>query len=65
MTRPPETQAPAARRDRSRLQSLAMIAVIIVVDVLFLRNRFGLRLAVNVLIIALFAVAYFRFVKRP
>ena len=42
-----------------------MAAVIIVVDVSFLRNRPWLRLAVNVGIVLVFAAFYFRFVRRP
>lgn len=44
---------------------LLLIAVIVVVDVLFFRNRFWPRLSVNVGIVLVFAAFYFRFVKRP
>jgi hypothetical protein len=37
---------------------LAMIALIVVVDVLFLRDHFWLRLTVNVGIVAVFAAVY-------
>ena len=43
----------------------AMIAVIFGVDVLFFRNRFWPRLAVNVGIVLVFAAFYFVFRKRP
>jgi uncharacterized protein (DUF983 family) len=43
---------------------LTMIAVIVGVDVLFLRHRFWARLWVNIGVVAVFAVAYLRFVKR-
>jgi hypothetical protein len=42
-----------------------MAAAIIAVDVLFFRNRFWERLAVNVGIVLVFGAFYFRFVKRP
>jgi hypothetical protein len=37
---------------------LAMVALIVVVDVLFLRDHFWLRLTVNVGIVAVFAAVY-------
>ena len=43
---------------------LAMIAIIVGVDVLFFRNRFWLRLAVNVGIVLVFLAFYLRFLKR-
>ncbi len=43
---------------------LTMIAVIVGVDVLFLRHRFWARLWVNIGVAAVFAVAYLRLVKR-
>ena len=42
-----------------------MVAVIVVVDVLFFKDRFWLRLAVNVGIVLIFAAFYFPFLKRP
>jgi hypothetical protein len=42
-----------------------MAAVIVAVDFLFFRNRFWERLTVNVLIVLVFAVYYFKFLKRP
>ena len=50
------------------LYLIVMIGVIVALDVLFLRNRFWLRLAVNVLIVVVFALVYYRMlrvVKRP
>ncbi|BBH17006.1 hypothetical protein Back2_12930 [Nocardioides baekrokdamisoli] len=35
-----------------------MVALIVGLDVTFLRHHFGLRLAVNVLIVAVFAIIY-------
>lgn len=40
-----------------------MVTVIVVVDVLFLRDRFWLRLLVNVGIVAVAAVIYLAFVR--
>jgi hypothetical protein len=45
------------------LYVLAMIAVIVGVDVLFFRDRFWERLAVNVGIVLVFGAFYFRFLK--
>jgi hypothetical protein len=42
-----------------------MVAVIVVVDVLFFKNRFWERLAVNIGIVLVFTAFYFRFLKRP
>jgi len=42
-----------------------MAVVIAAVDVLFFKNRFWERLAVNVGLVLVFAAFYFRFVKRP
>jgi type IV secretory pathway VirB2 component (pilin) len=47
------------------LYVLAMVAVIVGVDVLFFRNQFWERLAVNVGIVLVFGACYFRFLKRP
>ncbi len=44
---------------------VVMIAIIIAVDVLFLRNRFWPRLGVNVAIVIVFAVVYLRVIRRP
>ena len=46
------------------LYVLAMVAVVVGVDVLFLRNHIWLRLITNVGIVAIFAVVYLIFLKR-
>jgi membrane protein implicated in regulation of membrane protease activity len=43
---------------------LALVAVVVGVDVLFLQHRFWVRLIVNVGIVLVFAAFYFRFLKR-
>ena len=47
------------------LYVLAMVAVIVGVDILFLRHHFWERLIVNVGIVLVFGAVYFRFLKRP
>ena len=47
------------------LYVLAMVAVVVGVDVLFLRNQFTLRLIVNIGIVLVFAGFYVRFLRRP
>ncbi len=47
------------------LYVLALIAVVVGVDVLFFRNRFGERLMVNVGIVLVFMAFCLRFLKRP
>jgi hypothetical protein len=47
------------------LYALVMVALIVGVDVLFLRHHPWLRLAVNVGIVLLFGVVYLRFVHKP
>jgi uncharacterized membrane protein YozB (DUF420 family) len=46
------------------LYVLAMVALIVGVDVLFLRHHFWPRLIVNVGIVVVFGVVYFLFLKR-
>jgi hypothetical protein len=46
------------------LYVLVLVAVVVGVDVLFLRHRFWARLLVNVGIVAVFAALYFAFLKR-
>ncbi len=46
------------------LYVLAMIAVVVGVDVLFLRHDFWARLLVNIGIVLVFVLIYFRFLKR-
>jgi hypothetical protein len=53
------------RQAAAALYVLAMIAVVVGVDVLFFRNQFWERLAVNVGIVLVFVAFYFRFLKRP
>ena len=43
---------------------LAMVALIVGVDVLFLRHQFWPRLAVNVGIVLVFGVCYFIFLRK-
>ena len=45
------------------LYVVAMAAVIVGVDVVFFRNRFWERLAVNIGIVLVFGAFYFRFLK--
>ncbi|HUO24597.1 MAG TPA: hypothetical protein VMU61_02960 [Candidatus Aquilonibacter sp.] len=44
---------------------VAMIAVIVMVDVLIFRNHFWERLMVNIGIVLVFVAFYWRFLKRP
>jgi hypothetical protein len=46
------------------LSLIAMVGLIVVVDVLFLREHFWLRLGVNVGIVAAFAALYLRLQSR-
>ena len=47
------------------LYILLMAAVIVAVDVLFFKNEFWERLAMNIGIVLIFIAFYFRFLKRP
>jgi hypothetical protein len=47
------------------LYVVVMAIVIVAVDVLFFKNRFWERLAVNAGIVLVFGAFYFRFLKRP
>lgn len=47
------------------LYVLVMVAVIVGVDVLFLRHHFWARLATNIGLVLVFAAIYFWFLKRP
>ena len=47
------------------LYTVVMIAVVVGVDLLFFKNRFWERLAVNIGIILVFGAFYFRFLKNP
>jgi hypothetical protein len=46
------------------LYVLAMVAVVVGVDVLFLRHHFWPRLIANVGIVLVFLIIYWKFVKR-
>jgi len=46
------------------LYVLAMVAVVVSVDVLFLRHQFWARLIVNIGIVVVFAALYLVFMKR-
>jgi len=43
---------------------LGLVAVVVSVDILFFRNHFWERLAVNVGIVLVFGAFYFRFARR-
>lgn len=47
------------------LYIILLIAVIVVVDILFFRDRLWARLTVNVGIVLVFAAFYLRFFQRP
>jgi hypothetical protein len=47
------------------LYVLAMVAVVVAVDVLFLRHHFWARLIANIGIVLVFGVVYLRFLKHP
>ena len=44
---------------------VVMVAIIVTVDILFLRHQFWARLLSNIGIVAVFAACYFVFLKRP
>ena len=46
------------------LYVLVMVAIIVGVDVLFLRHQFGLRLITNIGIVLAFGAGYFFFLKN-
>ena len=46
------------------LYLLVMVALIVLVDILFFRNRFWERLAVNIGIVLVFGAFYLRFIKN-
>jgi hypothetical protein len=46
------------------LYVLVLVAVVVGLDILFFRNHFWPRLAVNVGIVLVFGAFYFRFAKR-
>ncbi len=47
------------------LYVLALVAVVVGVDVIFLRHQLWPRLIVNIGIVLVFAAVYFVFAKRP
>lgn len=47
------------------LYLVLLVATVVAVDVLFFRNQFWERLAVNVGIVLVFSAFYFRFLNRP
>jgi hypothetical protein len=47
------------------LYVVSMATVIVGVDVVFFRNRFWERLTVNIGLVLVFAVLYFRFLRHP
>jgi hypothetical protein len=47
------------------LYVLAMVAVVVGVDVLFLRHHFWWRLIANIGIVLVFLAVYWRFLRRP
>jgi len=49
----------------SALYVLVMVVAIVTVDILFFRNHFWARLAVNVGIVLVFVAFYFRFLRNP
>jgi ABC-type uncharacterized transport system permease subunit len=53
------------RQAVAALYVLGLVAVVVGVDILFFRNQFWERLAVNVGIVLVFVAFYFRFLKRP
>jgi hypothetical protein len=52
------------RQATAVLYVLAMVAVVVGVDVLFLRHQFWPRLIANLGIVLVFAAFYWRFLKR-
>ena len=53
------------RQEAVVLYVAAMAAVIVGIDVVFFRNLFWERLAVNIGIVLVFAAFYMRFLRRP
>jgi hypothetical protein len=47
------------------LYVLALVAVVVGADILFLKHHFWPRLLVNIAIVAVFAVCYLKFFRRP
>lgn len=53
------------RRPAVVLYVLALVAVVVGVDILFLRHHFAARLITNIAIVLLFGAFYLRFLQRP
>ena len=53
------------RRAGTALYVLAMVALVVALDVLFLKHHLWERLLVNVGVVAVFAAFYLRFLRRP
>ncbi len=47
------------------LYVLAMVAIIVGVDLAFLRDRFWMRLAFNLSVVVVFLALYVKFIKLP
>jgi hypothetical protein len=58
-------QAEMGRQVAVALYVVAMVAVIVVLDVAFFRNRFWERLTANIGVVLVFAAFYLRFLGRP
>ena len=52
------------RRAAIVLYVLALVAVVVVVDILFLKHHFWARLIVNIGIVLVFGAVYFLFLRR-
>ena len=52
------------RRAAIVLYVLALVAVVVVVDILFLKHHFWARLIVNIGIVLIFGAVYFLFLRR-
>ena len=61
----PDAESEMGTSTANALYILLMVAVIVGVDVLFFKDHFWERLAVNVGIVLIFVACYFRFLKRP
>jgi protein-S-isoprenylcysteine O-methyltransferase Ste14 len=52
------------RQTAAAVYVVALIAIVVVVDILFLKNLFWARLAVNIGIVLVFGALYFWFFRR-
>jgi hypothetical protein len=62
---PIEWEGPMGRQPTVVLYVLALVAVVVVVDVLFFKHEFWPRLIANVGIVLVFGAFYLRFLKQP